>query len=283
VAVNKNDATAAGGSAGINLYPAGRSFSGDFVLRFDMYLSFGTAGTTEHAVAGLNHSTLLTNRVTQSGDANNTTAGGDGVWVAIETDGSGNRDYTAYTTTNQATVPVAIASQTATAMAPFITSPPYAFPGSPGVNPTSGKEWSQVELSQIANVITLKVNAATVFTFTNTTGYTSGDVMLGMNDQFDSIGSAANYVIFDNVEVISLGATNTITITGISFPSANTVAIDFTSSAGGNASDFHLQSTDRLSPVAWNDDANATITATANGFRATASRSGNERYYRIRR
>ena len=285
VAVNKYDATAIGGAAGINLYPAGQSFSGDFALRFDMYLSMGTAGTTEHALAGLNHSTLLTNRVTQTADANNTTAGGDGVWVAIETDGSGNRDYTAYTTTNQANVPVSIASRSAASISGFITSPPYAFPGSPGVNATSGKEWSSVELSQIANVVTLKVNAITVFTFTNTSGYTSGNVMLGMNDQFDSVGSPANYVIFDNVEVVSLGSAITITITGISFPSANVVAIDFASSAGGVPGDFHLQSTDSLLPLplAWGDDGGATITATANGFRATTTRSGDQRYYRIRR
>ena len=138
-----------------------------------------------------------------------------------------------------------------------------------------------VELSQVANVITLKVNAATVFTFTNTSGYTSGDVMLGINDQFDSIGSAANYVIFDNVEVISLGSA--VTIAGIGFPSASVVAIDFVLSGSGTPADFHLQSTASLSPLAWSDDDSATITATANGFRATTTRSGNERYYRIRR
>ena len=284
LAVNKNDATALG-SAGINLYPTNQTFAGDFALRFDMYLSFGTAGTTEHAIAGLNHSTLRTNRATQSVDVNNTTAGGDGVWVAIETDGSANRDYTAYTTTNQTNTPVIIASQTATTMTPFIPSPPYAFPGSPGVSPTSAKEWSTVELIQLANVITLKVNAATVFTFTNTTGFTSGDVMIGMNDQFDSVGSAANFVIFDNVEVVRLRSGSGINISGVSFPSPTTVAIDFTSAAGGTPADFHLQSASSLSstPVGWGDDNTATIIATANGFRATTTRSGNERYYRIRR
>lgn len=274
-------------SAGINFYPAGQSFSGDFALRFDMFLSFGAINTTEHAIAGLNHSTLLTNRVTQSTDTNNTTRGGDGVWVAIETDGSDNRDYTAYTVTNQANPPVIIASRTASAMAGLVTSPPYAFAGSPGIGPTNApKEWSQVELRQVANVVTLTVNAATVFTFTNTSGYTSGDVMLGINDQFNSISSAAHFVIFDNVEVISLGSagTNVINITGISFPSANQVAIDFTSSGGGVAADFHLQSRASLSPTDdWTDDAGATITTTANGFRATTTRAGNERYYRVRR
>ena len=280
VAVNKD---ANGSPAGINFYPAGQTFSGDFSLRFDMYLSFGTAGTTEHALAGINHSSLQTNRVTQSADPNNTTAGGDGVWVAIETDGSANRDYTAYSTPNPANPPVTIASQTASAMAPYVTSPPFAFAGSPGVNGTSEKAWSTVELSQIANVVTLKVDAATVFTFTNTTGFTSGDIMLGLNDQFASIGSAENFVIFDNVEVVSLSSGSSIRITGISFPSPGIVAIDFTATGGGAAGDFHLQSTATLLPVSWSDDASATITATANGFRATTAVSGDQRYYQIRR
>jgi TolB protein len=74
VQVNKTNA-AAGGSAAIYLYPAGRSFSGNYALRFDMLLNFGAVSPTEHALAGLNHSGLLTNRVTQSTDANNTTRG----------------------------------------------------------------------------------------------------------------------------------------------------------------------------------------------------------------
>jgi hypothetical protein len=168
-------------------------------------------------------------------------------------------------------------------MAPFVTSPPFAFPGSPGVNGASEKAWSTVELSQIANVVTLKVDAATVFTFTNTTGFTSGDIMLGLNDQFASIGSAENFVIFDNVEVVSLNSGSSIRITGISFPSPGIVAIDFAATGGGAAGDFHLQSTATLLPVSWSDDASATITATANGFRATTAVSGDQRYYQIRR
>jgi hypothetical protein len=203
VAVNKNEGTALG-SAGINLHPLGQNFSGNYALRFDMFLSFGTAGTTEHALAGLNHDGAHTNRVTQSVDANNTTRGADGLFVAIETDASANREYGAYTSTNPGTLPFLITNRSAASMAPFVPSPPYAFAGSPGNGPSSPRSWSQVELSQSNGVVTLRVNGAVVYQIVNTYGFNSGNIMIGMNDQFDSIGSAANFVIFDNVRVVNL-------------------------------------------------------------------------------
>ena len=65
--VNKDDPTP-GGSAGINLYPKGLSVAGNFGLRFDLFVNMGPAAPTEHAIAGINHSGLLTNRVSQSID-----------------------------------------------------------------------------------------------------------------------------------------------------------------------------------------------------------------------
>ncbi|MFN7141114.1 MAG: hypothetical protein ACK4UN_17430, partial [Limisphaerales bacterium] len=37
--------------------------------------------------------------------------------------------------------------------------------------------------------------------YTNTFAYTSGNIMIGYNDTYDSIGSTNNFVIFDNVRV----------------------------------------------------------------------------------
>lgn len=276
IAVNKTNSTGLG-SAGINFYPAGRTFSGDYALRFDMFLNFGTAGTTEHALAGLNHSGLFTNRVSQSTDTNNTTRGGDGVWVAIETDASNNRDYTAYSVTNPASFPVILASRSASSVARLIPSPPYAFAGSPGNSPTSTKTWADVELSQVAGVITLKVNGVVILQYTNTTGFASGNIMIGHNDQFDSVGSADNYVVFDNVQVVDLSfPVKSMRLVG------NEVQVDFQTPFGGSASNYFLQSTPTLSPPAWADDPTAVIAPTTNGFRATATPSGSTRYYRIR-
>jgi hypothetical protein len=272
IQVNKSDTTAS--AAALNLYPTNQSFSGNFALRFDMFLNYGSAATTEHALAGLNHSSLLTNRVSQSAtDTNNTTRGGDGVWVAIETDGSGNRDYTAYAATNQATLPPIVASRTAASLASVIPAPPYAVAGSPG------KAWSQIELSQLDNVVSLKVNGNLVFQVTNTTVFKSGDIMIGHSDQFDSIGSTDNFVIFDNLVVVSLD----LHIIRIQFSTADQVIIDFVSPQGGNASEMHLQAASTLGPGAnWTDIA-ADIAATTEGFRATTTRTPGTQFFRIRR
>lgn len=283
VAVNKNDSTA-GGSAGINLYPTGLHFSGDYALRFDMYLQFGTASTTEHTLAGLNHSGAKTNRVTQSADANNTTRGGDGIFVAIETDGSANREYGGYTFTNATALPTLLTNRAASTMASLISTPPYLAAnlpaGSPGnVSGTTTPSWANVELSQIAGVITLKVNNNVVWRLPNTSAYTSGNVMIGHNDQFDSVGSPVASVVFDNVQVVDLS----LRITSIQILPNNSVQIDFRSPLGGQASDFTLESTPTVSPVAWNPEAGAIITSQGSGFRAVVPSNGDTRFYRIRR
>jgi hypothetical protein len=279
--VNRTN-SAANGTAGINVYP-GRNFSGNFALRADMYLSYelAPAGSTEHALIGLNHSGLLTNRATiTTADASGNAVGGDGVWNAIGTDASNSRDWSAYFSTNATTVPGLYTNRSAASVATLLSAPPYALAGSPGNRAASTtKTWAEVELGQIDNVITLKVNNSVVYSFLNPSGFTSGDIMIGHNDQADSIGSRTNFVIFDNVRVISLD----FTITSISFV-GNTVQIDFDSPLGGQAADFHLQSTGSLlDPIAWDDENSATITALAQGFRFALPREGDTRFYRIRR
>jgi hypothetical protein len=279
VQVNKTNA-APGGSAGINFYPAGRSFSGDYLLRFDMLLGFGVTAPTEHALAGLNHSGRLTNRVTQSTDKNGTTRGGDGVFVAMASDGSNKRDWTAYTVPDTTSVPSILVSRTAASLADVITAPPYSVPGSPGVGPTTPRAWSEVELGQSNNVVTLKVNNAVIFSFTNTSAFSDGNIMIGLNDQFDSIGSGGangNFVIFDNVRVVTPG----IYITAVQ-ETGNAMQIDFVA-PDGQPSDFRLQSTASLWPAVWADDNSSVIIRTAEGFRCMVTRSGESRFYRLRR
>ncbi|HUR45113.1 MAG TPA: hypothetical protein VMZ27_04475, partial [Candidatus Saccharimonadales bacterium] len=263
------------GSAGMNLYPAGQQFSGDYALRFDMYLSFGTSSTTEHALAGLNHSGLMTNRFTQSTDTNHTVTGGDGVWVSIVSDASNLIDYGAYATTNPATGPFVITNVPASRFTSVFPSPPYAFAGSPTSTGTN-QSWADVELSQIAGIISLKINQNLIFQVTNSFSPRSGNIMLGMNDQFDSVGSVSNFVIFDNVRVVSMETR----ITSITFPNNEKVQIDFFSPLSTNPDTFRLQSASSLSPTVWSD-AFAEISGREGGLRAIATRSGDTRFYRI--
>ena len=63
----------------------------------------------------------------------------------------------------------------------------------------------------------------------------------------------------------------------------NQVQIDFVSPLGGAVGDFHLQSASDPAPGNWADDDTAVITATADGFRVITTRSGDHRFYKIRR
>ncbi len=89
---NKSDATAA--AAAINLYPVGQNYGNNFTLKFDLWLNWGTAATTEHVLFGVNCSGDWTNRVAQ--------ATSDGIWFAMDGDGGGSsssasvRDYSVF-------------------------------------------------------------------------------------------------------------------------------------------------------------------------------------------
>jgi hypothetical protein len=273
------------GSAGINFYPIGQTFSGDYALRFDMYLSFGTSSTTEHALLGLNHSGNYTNRATQSTDIGNSTAGGDGFWVSIVSDASNLRDYSGHTYATPTSLPTVVVNRAASALTGQITSPPYALAGSPGSSGTNSS-WAEVELSQVDNVITLKVNNIQIWQHQNTSAYTSGNIMLGYNDQFDSIPPAgsilSHFVVFDNVRVVNLSTT--IEITDVELLANDQIQIDFTSGSGGDASGYTLRAKASLSDASWTPDNGAVITSLGGTqYRAVATRSGNERYYSVTR
>jgi hypothetical protein len=275
ISVNKTN-SAAGGGAGLNLYPRDRNFSGDYALRFDLYLSYGTASTTEHALTGINHSGQVTNRISQS--TTGIQRGTDGIWVAIESDGSANREWAMYTSTNAASAAFQITNRSAASLTNILTSPPYTVAGSVGNSSSSGtKTWADVELSQVGRLLTLKVNRNIIYRFTNTFGFSNGTIMIGHNDQFDSVGSLENFAIFDNVRVVRLGTR--ITSGGVS---GNTVTLNFVSSDGGAPTDFHIDSTPTLSPPSWTEESSA-ITSTPGGYQATLSASGPMRFYRVRR
>lgn len=206
--VNKNDAIAA--TAGVSLYPHGKSFSGAYKLKADMWLNYpggtgGGTGSTEHGMFGLNHTATRVNW--QSSDPS------DGVWFAVCGEGgtSAGDDYRAYVG-NLAGTPSSLgtaaggftaagAGSRNNSDAYFLSlfpSPTYETPGVPG------KKWVQVEVSQDTNsVLTWKINGSLIAQRTNTSAFTSGNVMVGYMDAFPSIAVPASdaFVLFDNVRV----------------------------------------------------------------------------------
>ena len=162
-------------------------------------------------------------------------------------------------------------------------APPWAVAGSPAVNRTNvvkSPYWADVELSKIGNQVTLSINKTPILQFTNST-YNSGNIMLGYEDAFDSIGDAqANFVFYDNLRVISLAAP---TITSIELLGAD-VKITYTAGTADVTGQFGLQTASEASgPYT---DTSSTMQSLGGGvFTSTVAYNPLDanRYYRIRR
>jgi hypothetical protein len=199
---NKNDTNALG-AAGVNLYPVGQSFSGDYALRFDMHLSsYLSAASTEHAIFGINHSGAKTNwfRLDSDGTPG---AAYDGLWFQVSADGSGYGDYVLNSspavTEEGKTSPAILASRTAASLKDAFLPRQYRDPKGVPAN-----RWADVEVSQVGAAVTLKINGVVILSFTNSTPYTAGNIMLGYDDPFDSVGDSGSFVLYDNVRVYRL-------------------------------------------------------------------------------
>jgi len=204
--VNK-DAT--GSAAALNLYPSGQSFSGNFALRFDMFLSVpqGSTVATEYALAGINHSGTKTNWWRSGGVPAGSTF--DGVFFALETDNQSTPNYATYSSpTTAALNPTMLVSNIAAAVATSFKSPPWIGANTPANNNTGGSFntpiWADVEISKSGNLLTLFINNTKVYTYSNATAYASGNIMIGYEDAFDSISAFQSYVVLDNVRVVAI-------------------------------------------------------------------------------
>lgn len=288
--VNKNDSV--GSAAAVNLYPIGKDFSGNFALRFDMFLNVvvPNASLTEYVLFGINHSGTKTNWFRS--DAGGVPAGWtfDGIFYSIEADGisliAGNQaggDYINYSSPTTNNNPTALsAGRRANTLTNEFKVPPNSVPGMPGNNLSLAAAtpiWADVELSQIGKILTLKVNNTHIFSYSNATAYASGNVMLGYCDPFASIGVNTSFVVLDNVRVVRLAG---MTINPASFQAAGAnVQFDFTLDLNDTPSSFQVQSATAVTgPYA---NAAATIVQLSPGnYRATVPKSGEVRFYRVR-
>ncbi len=204
--VNK-DAT--GSAAALNFYPNGQTFSGNFALRFDMFMSVpqGNSSATEYVLAGINHSGTKTNWWRSGGTPTNSTF--DGLFCAIESDNGSSPNYTLYSSPTAANNPTTLTNQTAAGVAAAFKSPPWAAANTPGnINFPSGTFatpiWADVELSKSGNLITLTINNTKIYTYSNATAFASGNIMVGYEDAFDSISPGQSYAVIDNVRVVTI-------------------------------------------------------------------------------
>ncbi|HJO08732.1 MAG TPA: Calx-beta domain-containing protein, partial [Verrucomicrobiota bacterium] len=160
-----------------------------------------------HAIFGVNHSGDIVSR---------NAATGDGVWFGVVTDGSNNRSYASYVGADLKN------SLPASDFATLIPSPPYisglsfSGPGSPSSNGNQPDPvWADVEIRHVDGLVTMKVNQVPILTVTDRGEFTEGVFMLGMNDQFSSIGSPDTFVIYDNVRVVPLESEGGVTVVSV--------------------------------------------------------------------
>jgi hypothetical protein len=204
--VNKD---AIGSAAALNLYPLGQSFSGNFALRFDMFLSVpkGNNSATEYVLAGINHSGTKTNWW-RSGGGVPPGYTFDGVFYALETDNQSSPNYANYSSPTTALNPTLLGSQTAASVATAFKSPPWIGANTPANNNDGGlfptPIWADVEISKSGNLITLIINNTKIYTYSNATAFASGNILVGYEDAFDSISPAQSYAVLDNVRVVTI-------------------------------------------------------------------------------
>ena len=294
-----------GAAGGVNAYFTNQVFSGNYAVRFNLNLLQGgnLNFSTEGVLFGVNHLGTQSNWWYGSGPLAPQTWGSDGIWYWVSADpgGAGAGDYLEFTGaggtnanagwTQLATLP------TATFRSAFKTNAPFSTVSNFGGDPANGsilngndaRDWSDVEIKQINNVVTLSIDKLNVFNYTNTTVWKSGYIMLGYNDPFGgstggSIGNPDAAAYFSNLRVVSLTAP---VITSIGITSKTNVLIKFMSFDGTDtAASFVLQNTGTnnivLGPYA--DNAAAAITQLLDGtYQAALTSTNTAQYYRIRR
>ncbi|MSU57513.1 MAG: hypothetical protein EXS35_04925 [Pedosphaera sp.] len=290
VTVNKDDGALLGG-AGINLYPILTNysptltgFSNNFALRFDMYAIINSgSGTTEYSMFGINHSGDKTNWFRSSGDGIGAGGSVDGLFFQVGSDGAALGDYVLNTVPvigSPIYNPTLPASRAASTLTGIFKAPPWGLSGAPAnLQTTTTPSWAQVEVDQVGNVITLKINNTNILSYTNNGAFKSGNLMLGYCDAFDSNTGVGAAVIFDNVRVVDLGRPIITSTTH----SGTTTVVNFTWTLDDPTTAFKLQKATTVNG-AYADTAATIIKVSAGVYQATLTgESGAAAFYRIRR
>jgi hypothetical protein len=146
--------------------------------------------------------------------------------------------------------------------------------------PATANTWSDVELKQVGSNVTFSINKIPIFTYQNTNSFTSGTLMFGYNDPFDSLGSSDGAAYFSNLRVVRLGPLD---ITGFALSGGN-VVINFTSTDGDDTTaSFTVQSAVLVTGPYANVSPAAVITQLGTGaFQAVAAQTGPTLFYRIK-
>lgn len=296
-------------SGGVNVYYKGQALSGNYAVRFNMNLIEGANASfaVEGVMFGINHNGLETNWWTAYNGVTNSWAS-DGVWYWVQappggSGGFGSTEFEEFTGLGGTLPNTGWMQPAVTAALPNVfkhevfTAPGGISGGTPANNSPftaapADNSWSDVEIKQVNNVVTMSIDKTPLFVYTNATHFTNGYVMLGYDcpeagafNQFIGTPDAAAY--FSNLRVVRLGPPSISGITAVPSAGSQNVTVTFTSiDANDNAGSFALQGATNVGGP-YTDVAGATIiqvysnpgTAT---FRATATSANPVEFYRIR-
>jgi len=202
----------------ISLSPLGGSFSGDFSVRYDLWINYngplspGGTGSTQFPTSGVGTSG---GQVQWGG----TGSAADGVWFAVSGDGGAAQDFRAYVATAQQADASGVYAAGVT-LSPRDNGNPYyatTFPGglsAPAAQIASypqqtnttavgtiGFAWRDVEITRVGDVITWSIDGLLIATVTN--ALAADNIFLGYWDPFTSVstGPDVQFGLVDNLRI----------------------------------------------------------------------------------
>ncbi len=210
--------------AGVNVYPQGVTFAGNYALRFQMYLSIysfaidnSLPGTfpNEFAEFGINHTGTNcnwrpTNPVTPATGGSGMT-NSDGIWFAINA-GAGSitpADYDGFSgqpLPNNG--PIERVSNTSASQAGVFKHPPFVSQDTTasraGGSPVNKWVDVSVEVIQQTNINVFIDRSLVLSSFNNTNVWTNGTIMLGYLDAINNVSDSSAFVYYSNVRVVAI-------------------------------------------------------------------------------
>ncbi|MEK7675761.1 MAG: Calx-beta domain-containing protein, partial [Verrucomicrobiota bacterium] len=289
---------------GLSVSPTGRDFTGDYRLRFDLWINYngplngGGFGSTQAATAG----------VGTKGETPQWPGGTpDSAFFAVTGDGGSSTDYRAYISGGASLAPNTGAYAAGTGTAPDSRNNLHPYYGEFGreaapeaqlaLHPNqtgtttvgaAGVAWRDVVITRTGASLTWSIDGLPIASIDTTSLNLSTNIFLGYFDTSASLSDnvAMSFGLIDNVRVESLTGPvepPVITITRVELLPDNRVRILF--SATGTATQFAVESAASLTG-AFGQEATADIQLLRAGppsgdFAAVVAASGPMRFYRV--
>jgi hypothetical protein len=241
--------TATGALTGVSVSPLGQSFTGDFVLRFDMWANFngegapangglgvGGSGSTQLTTAGVGTTGTLSVHAGSANSPNN------GVWFGATGDGNtgDTGDYRAYTSAGSLAPATGVFYAGTGVSARNDTDPYYSslggnaapsdqvtlFPQQSGTTRpgAAGERWYVVEITKTNNFINYKIGNLDIAKVDASSLTLSTNIFLGQSDINTTVSTDPNhrsllFGLIDNVVVTPVPEPSTYALIGMSIAS----------------------------------------------------------------